>query len=164
MKEENRLIKLSDGREINLPLGLTYDMGEVALCTECGGVVTEMEPLVHRSKYRNRAFEQDFPARNGVCLKCTQILMTNVIARFFTAAENAVKTFNDLDNSATKDEDTERKLDVYEQSIEAMQLFIERLGSFVGDADTHKVEYAHEPEQRPDIPQESPDDEASQEG
>jgi hypothetical protein len=157
MKQEDRLIKLPDGREIQLPLGLTYDTGEVQLCTSCGGVVQETEPLVHRSKYRNRAFEQDFPARNGVCLKCTQILMTNVIARFFTSAENAVKTFNDLDNSAVKDADTELKLDVYEQTIEAMQLFIEQLGKFVGNVDTHKVEYAYEPQIEPGQPCENAD-------
>ena len=154
MKQEDRLIRLPGGSELQLPLGLTYDTGEVSLCTHCGGVVTETEPLVHRSKYRNRAFEQDFPARNGVCLKCTQVLMTNVIARFFTSAENAVKTFNDLDNSAVKDEDTERKLDVYEQTIEAMQLFIEQLGKFVGKVDNHQVEYAYEPEIQPDQPSE----------
>jgi hypothetical protein len=91
--------------------------------------------------------------------------MTNVIARFFQKAEAAVKTFNDLDNEAVKTEETELKLDVYEQTIECMQLFIERLGNFVGRVDTHKVEYAHEPEAQPDPdPQEDADGTTSEEG
>ena len=161
MKVENRLIRFADGRELTLPLGLTYDMGEVALCTMCGGVVTECEPLIRRSKYRNRAFELDFGATNGQCLKCAQVSMTNVVARFFAVASTAVKTFNELDGSAEKDEDTERKLDVYEQTIDAMQLFIERLGQFVGGADNHQVEYAHEPQS---VPEENANVEDTQEG
>lgn len=146
MKVENRVITFADGRELKLPIGLTYDMGEIALCVNCGGVVTECEPLIRRSKYRNRAFEIDFGATNGQCLKCAQVSMTNVVARWFEAATSAVKTFNDLDGAAEKDEDAERMLDFYEQSIDAMQLFIERLGQFVGGADNHQVEYAHEPQ------------------
>jgi len=164
MKEEPRTISLPNGQELTLPLGLTYDTGEVQLCTQCGGVVTENEPIVHRSRYRNRAFEADFPARNGVCLRCTQLLMTNVIARWFEKAEEAVKTYNDLEGSANPDEITELKLDIYEQSIDAMQLFIEQLGKFVGNVDSHQVEYAHEPEVQPDQPSEDADGPTPEEG
>jgi hypothetical protein len=131
-----------------LPLGLEYHFsGEAGLCVNCGGLVQDYEPLIRRSKYRNRVFEQEFSASNGVCLKCTLILMTNIVARFFYAAENSIKNYNELEQNNKGDEDTENKLDVYEQAIEAMQLFIEGLSKFITNADAHKVEYVYEPEE-----------------
>lgn len=163
MKEDARKIKLPDGTQLELPLGLTYDLGEIGMCTHCGGLVTEVEPLVRRGNYKNRAFEVDFPARNGVCLSCTKVLMTNVITRFFEKAEKDVKTHNEISQLTEQDEWTEAKLDIYEQSIEAMQYFIEKLGNFIGVADKHEVEYEHAPEPLP-VPEEDADGSTPEEG
>lgn len=137
----------------NLPLGLEYVFeNRVQLCIECGGVTAETEPLVRRSKYRNRAFENDFMGRNGVCLNCTQTILARIVARFYETAENAVKTYNELADADDGSKEAGMKLDAYEQSIESIQLFMQRLGDYVGDASEHEVEYAHEPECREDDP------------
>ena len=152
MKQENRSVPLSNGTTLELPLGLTYDIGQIALCKECCGVVQENEPLIRRSTYRSRIFEQEFAARSGTCLRCTQVLFTKIVARWYEKAESAVKNFNDLDQSAVKDEVTEMTLDVFEKSIESMEILIERIAAAIGDASNHQVEYAHDPTIRIDLP------------
>lgn len=122
------------------PKGLRYTwVTEPEMCNHCLAIVNPGPNSVLITldpEHRRRQYEVEFPARQGVCLKCGVDKMATALAHIYNNTEEAVRDLPDGDDDMSKAL-AEKTLEV----ASATQHWMDKISDFINDVDSIPVNY-----------------------